>query len=176
MITLTIINYGGFMKIKRSDVLVLENVFTGMLESKMNPDMAYIIASNVVVIAEGAEKIRKAYKPVEGYDVYEKERMKLLNSVGKADTSGRYAFSPEQAVEFNKLQEKLNEKHANIVAAQAKYTETFNKMLEKNIELDLEKINLKEMTVDIEPAKLVIMIKAGIIDNGSKKGDVQRSK
>jgi hypothetical protein len=160
------------MKIKRSDVLVLENVFTGMLESKMSPDMAYTIASNVVAISECAEKIRKSYKPVDGHEVYEKERTKLLNSIGKADAGGRYSFSPEQAVEFNKLQEGLNEDYADVIAAQAKYTEKFNDMLEKNADVDIEKINLKEMTADIEPAKLVIMIKAGIIDNGSSKGDV----
>ena len=164
------------MKIKRSDVLVLENVFTGMLEEKMSPDMAYTIASNIVVISEGAEKIRKSYKAVDGHDIYEKERTDLLNKIGKADANGRYSFSPDQAVEFNELQEVLNLKHADVIAEQNKYTESFNKMLEKDIELDLEKINLKELTVDIEPAKLVIMIKTGIIDNGSSKGDVQGSK
>ena len=160
------------MKIKRSDVLVLENVFTGMLQEKMNPDMAFTIASNVVSISEAAEKIRKSWKPVEGHDAYEKERTKLLDSIGKADAAGKYSFSPDQAVEFNKLQDALNEKHAGVVKAQADYVEKFNEMLEKNIEVDLEKIKLKELGVDIEPAKLVIMIKAGIIDNGSSKRDV----
>jgi hypothetical protein len=164
------------MKIKRSDVLVLENVFTGMLQEKMHPDLAYAIASNVVVISEGAEKIRKSYKPVDGHDVYEKERTKLLNKIGKADANGRYSFSPDQAVEFKKLEEELNKTHADVIKDQAEYTKKFNLMLEKDIKLDLEKINLKEMTVDIEPAKLVILIKAGIIDNGSSEGDVQGSK
>jgi hypothetical protein len=164
------------MKIKRSYVLTLESVFTGMLQEKMNPDMAYTIASNVVVIAEGAEKIRKSYKAVTGHDEYEKERTALLNSIGKADPNGRYQFSPDQAVEFKKLEEALNEKNVDVISAQAEYTKKFDKMLENDIELDLDKINLKEMTVDIEPAKLVIMIKAGIIDNGSSKGDVQGSK
>jgi hypothetical protein len=164
------------MKIKRSDVLVLENVFTGMLEEKMSPDMAYTIASNIVAISECAEKVRKSYKSVKGYDVYEKERTKLLNQVGKADASGRYSFSPDQAVEFKKSEEGLNEKYADVIAEQKKYTEKFNEMLEKNADVDIEKINLKEMTAEIEPAKLVIMIKAGIIDNGSKKGNIPGSK
>ena len=160
------------MKIKRSDVLLLENVFTGMLQEKMNPDMAYKIASNVVIVAECAEKIRKSYKPVDGFSVYEAERKELLDKIGKADASGRYSFSPAQAVEFKKLEEDLKEKNAAVIEAHEEYTEKFNQMLEKTADVDVEKINLKEMTVDIEPAKLVIMIKAGIIDNGSETGDV----
>jgi hypothetical protein len=160
------------MKIKRSDVLVLENVFTGMLQEKMSPDMAYKIASNVVFVSECAEKIRKSWKPVEGHDAYEAERKELLDKIGKADANGRYSFSPDQAVEFNKLQEELNSNYSAILLAQKEYTESFNEMLEKNADVDIEKINLKEMTADIEPAKLVIMIKAGIIDNGSSEGDV----
>jgi len=160
------------MKIKRSDVLVLENVFTGMLQEKMNPELAFTIASNVVVIADHAEKIRKSWKPVDGFEAYETERKELLDKIGKSDDSGRYSFSPDQAVEFKKLEDELNETHADVVKDQAGYAKKFNLMLEKDIEIDLEKINLKEMTVNIEPAKLVIMIKAGIIDNGSEKGDV----
>jgi hypothetical protein len=164
------------MKIKRSDVLVLETVFTGMLQEKMNPELAYTVASNIVSISECAEKIRKSYKPVDGFDIYEKERQELLNTIGKADASGRYSFSPDQAVEFKKLEEGLKEKHAGVIEDHEKYTEKFNEMLEKTADIDIEKLKLKELTNDIEPAKLVIMIKAGIIDNGSSTGDVQGSK
>ena len=160
------------MKIKRSDVLVLENVFTGMLQEKMNPDMAYVVASNVVVISESAEKIRKSWKPVDGFEAYEIERKALLDTIGRSDAGGRYSFSPDQAVAFKKLEEDLKEKYADIVEAQEKYSEKFNEMLEKTADVDIEKIKLKELTVNIEPAKLVIMIKAGIIDDGSSKGDV----
>jgi hypothetical protein len=160
------------MKIKKSAVLVLEGVFTGMLEDKMDPELAYKIASNSVVLAEGADKIRKSYKPVVGFDVYEKERKKLLDEIGKCDADGRYQFDPKQAIEFNEKQEILNKKHEAVVEEQEEYTKKFNLMLEKDIELDLDTIKLKEMTARIEPAKLVIMIKSGIIDHGSAKGDV----
>ena len=52
------------MKIKRSDLIVLENAFKGMLEDRMNPELAFKIASNVIVVSEGAEKINRPAIPI----------------------------------------------------------------------------------------------------------------
>ena len=160
------------MKIKRSDLIVLKNAFKGMLEDRMNPELAFKIASNVIVVSEGAEKIRKAYKPVDGFKAYESERNKLIVRLGTPTGDGKHSFLPKQAAEFNKLQVDLDEKHADVLKEQAEYTDEFNKMLDKKIELNIERINLKELTADIDPAKLVIMIKSGVIHNECGKGDV----
>lgn len=156
------------MKIKRSVILSLEQVLTGMLETPMAPELSFKIASNVVAVSEVAEKIKKSYQPVEGFDVYESERRKLLEEIAGASPNGQYQLTPEQAKEFNEKLLIVDEEYKDVIEKQKAYAEKFEAMLEKDHEINVEKIDIKDMKANIEPAKMVILVKSGILEHGDK--------
>lgn len=156
------------MKIKRSLILSLEQVLTGMLQTPMNPELSYQVAFNAVAVSECAETIKKSYQPVDGFDKYEAERRALLEKVAGKSPNGQYQLTPDQATTFNKELKGIDLKHKAVLNLQKIYSDEFNAMLEKETDVNAVEINLKDMKVDIEPAKMVILIQSGIVKNGSE--------
>ena len=72
------------MKIKRSEVLGLEAILNSMMEMPLDPEVAYKVASNVILASEEVEKIRKSYRVVEGYDEVEKLRTETIETRRRA--------------------------------------------------------------------------------------------
>ena len=157
------------MKIKRSEVLGLESVFNSMMEMPLDPEAAYKVASNLILASEETEKIRKSYKTVEGYNDVEKLREKTIVGLGgERQPNGSFTLPAENAEKIRAAIDTINEEHSAVIEKQNDYQEKFNALLDKNIDVDFEVINREELTAKIEPGKLVLMIKSGILRNGSK--------
>jgi hypothetical protein len=157
------------MKIKRSDVFGLEKVFNSLMEAPLDPEVAYKVASNGILASEFTEKIRKSYKAVEGYDEIQKLRADLIkNGGGEAQTNGSFSIPPEKAAAISAALETFGEEHKAILEAQDEYQAKFDAMLDKESDVDFKTINRKELTTAIEPGKLVLMIKVGILADGDK--------
>ena len=157
------------MKLKRSQVLGLENAFNALMEMRLDPEVAYKIASNGILANEVAEKIRKTYKPVDGYKEVEDLRKGILEKAGaKPEANGTYSVTPESATQVNADLEALNREHKVVIDEQKAYQEKFDEMLNETVEIAFETIDRKDLTVSIEPKKLVLMIRSGILKDGSK--------
>ena len=157
------------MKLRRSQVLGLENAFNALMEMRLDPEVAYKIASNGILANEVAEKIRKTYKPVDGYKEVEDLRKGIFEKAGaKLGANGTYSVTHESATQLNADLEALNEERKVVIDEQKAYQAKFDEMLEEIMEIAFETIYRKDLTVSIEPMKLVLMIKTGILTNGSK--------
>ena len=157
------------MKIKRSEVLGLESVFNSMMEMPLDPEAAYKVASNVILASEETEKIRKSYKAVKGYGDVENLRAETIKKLGgERQPNGSFTLPAEKAEEIRAAIDRINEANEITIKKQNDYQEKFNALLDKTIDVDFEVINREELTAKIEPGKLVLMIKSGILRNGSK--------
>ena len=157
------------MKLKRSEAFGLENAFNSLMEMRLDPEVAYKIASNGILANEVAETIRKSYKPVDGYKEVEDLRRGILDKAGaKPAENGTYSVTPESATKVNADLKALNEEHKVVIDEQKAYQEKFDEMLKDTVEIAFETIDRKDLTVSIEPMKLVLMIKTGILTNGNK--------
>ena len=157
------------MKLKRSEVMELDNVFKSLMEMKLEPTTAFKIASNSILSSELADKVRKSYKPVDGHEEVEKLRSEFLKDLGAThNPAGGFTIPAELAYTVGAQIDKFNKEHADVLEAQREYDEKFKRVLDHEVEIEFEKIKLEELTVEIEPGKLVRMIKTGIITNGSK--------
>ena len=157
------------MKIKRSEVFGLENAFNSLMEVRLDPEVAYKIASNGIIANELADKIRKTYTPIDGYGEIEEQRREIIiKAGGKKEPNGTFAVNPDQANRITSEVKAFEEKHKVIIDAQKRYQEKFNEFLDKKVDVDFKTIERKELTAAIEPAKLVLMIKVGILTDGDK--------
>jgi single-stranded DNA-specific DHH superfamily exonuclease len=157
------------MKLKRLDIFGLEKVFTSLMENPLDPDVAYKVASNLILAGEFTEKIRKSYKAIEGYDKVQEARAKLLNDNGGiARADGSYEIPNELLSKMNELLEAFATEHKELLDKQAEYQAKFDELLEKESDVDFKTIDRKELTGEIEPGKLVLMIKTGILTDGDK--------
>ena len=162
-------NRGGIMKLRRSQVLGLENAFNALMEMRLDPEVAYKVASNGILANELSEKIRKSYKPVDGYNEVEDLRRDVLNKSGsKPEANGSYSVPSAVATQVGVDLEAINEKHKVVLDEQKAYQAKFDEMLGKTVEIAFETIERKELTGSIEPMKLVLMIQTGILTNGNK--------
>ena len=74
----------------------------------------------------------------------------------------------EKAEEIRAAIDNINEANKETIEKQNDYQEKFNVLLDETINVDFEVINREELTAKIEPGKLVLMIKTGILRNGCK--------
>jgi len=157
------------MKLKRSEAFSLENAFNSLMEMRLDPEVAYKIASNGILANEEAEKIRKSYKPVDGFNEVESLRSEIITkSGGKRQDNGSFSIPSDKADAISNEVEAFNEEHKVVIDEQRAYQEKFDEMLNEDVEIAFETIDRKDLTVSIEPKKLVLMIRTGILRNGSK--------
>ena len=157
------------MRVKRSEVLGLESILNSMMEMPLDPEVAYKVASNVILASEEVEKIRKSYRTVEGYDEVEKLRTETIQKLGgERQPNGSFTLPAEKAEEIRAAIDNINEANKETIEKQNDYQEKFNVLLDETINVDFEVINREELTAKIEPGKLVLMIKTGILRNGCK--------
>ena len=157
------------MKLKRSEVFGLENAFNQLMQARMNPNVAYNVASNGILAHEEAETIRKSYQPVDGFEEFEKLRSEIISKAGgEREANGSLTLPADKAAAISGVLEKLNEEHKDVVDAQAVYQKEFNAMMENEVDVEFKTINRKELTAEIEPGKLVLLIKTGILTDGDK--------
>jgi hypothetical protein len=155
------------MKLKRSEVFGLEAAFNALMEIKLEPEVAYKMASNSILANELAEKVRKSYQPVEGYNDIEKLRNDLIaDSGGVRQPNGTYTVPSDKAEEIEAVVEKFNKEHQAIIDAQTAYRKKFDVLMEKDTDVAFKTITRKELTGVIEPGKLVLMIRTGILTDG----------
>jgi predicted nuclease with TOPRIM domain len=155
------------MKLKRSEVFGLETVFNSLMEIKLEPEVAYKMASNAILANELAEKVRKSYQPVEGYEDIEKLRNDLIaDSGGARQPNGAYTIPADKAKEIEVEVEKFNEEHKHVIDEQTAYRKKFDALMDKDTDVAFKTITRKELTGAIEPGKLVLMIKTGILTDG----------
>jgi hypothetical protein len=156
------------MKLKRSEVFGLEAAFNSLMETLLDPEVAYKVASNAILASELAEKIRKTYKPVEGYKEVEEWRSDIVKEGGgKRQQNGSFTIPADKAKAIGEKIEALNEKNKGVIEGQAAYQEKFNELMDKETDVDFKTIDRKELTAKIEPGKLVLMIKTGILKDGN---------
>lgn len=153
------------MLLSKNNILKLSVIFKSLLEERMSPETSFIIASNFVELNSVTEKIRKSYNQVEGYGEFVKERDDILMDLGTGvGNDGRITIAGDKAAYLkNKLNE-LSEKHSKTLSSHDEYEKEFNKMLSKEIEIDVQKINKKELPEKIEPSKLVELIRSGLLE------------
>lgn len=157
------------MKLKRSYVFGLEAAFNSLMEVKLDPDVAYKVASNVILASELVEKIRKTFNPVDGFEDVEKLRNDLIEkSGGIRQKNGSFTIPADKAKEIGEVIEAFNEENKEILDNQADYRKKFDELLDKDTDVDFKTIDRKELTGEIEPGKLVLMIKTGILTDGNK--------
>jgi hypothetical protein len=163
------------MKLKRSDVFGLEAAFNSLMETLLDPEVAYKVASNGILANELAEMIRKTYKSVEGYEEIEKWRSEIVKEGGgKRQQNGSFTIPADKAKIIGEKIEALNEKNKGVIENQAAYQKKFDELLDKETDVDFKTIDRKELTEKIEPGKLVLMIKTGILTDGNKQGNIRR--
>jgi hypothetical protein len=155
------------MKLKRSDILKVDAVFSSIIENRLNPEAAFLIASNVIMTNEVSDKIKKAYKPVDGFKEYSEKRVELIKSFGGVDI-GNGSFEVKNSEGLMVALDKLEGDHTVIVGNQHEYDEKFNKAIEAAEEVDLKPITLDDLAgCDISGADMRVLITAGLISNGS---------
>jgi predicted nuclease with TOPRIM domain len=155
------------MKLKRSEVFGLETVFNSLMEIKLEPEVAYKMASNAILANELAEKVRKSYQPVEGYEDLEKLRNDIIkNAGGEQQQNGAYTIPAEKAKEIEVEVEKFNEENKEVLEKQTAYRKKFDELMDKDTDVAFKTITRKELTGAIEPGKLVLMIRTGILTDG----------
>jgi len=157
------------MKLKKSEVFGLESVLNSLMETLLDPEVAYKVASNVILASEITEAVRKSYKAVDGYEEIEKLRIDLIEkSGGKRESSGQFTLPAEKAAEIGEKIEAFNAEHKDTIEKQKAYQTKFDAMLDKAVEIDFKIINRKELTAEIKPSQLVLMIKTGMLTDGDK--------
>jgi len=157
------------MEIKRSDIFGLDAAFGLLMKVKLDPEVAYKIAYNAIVSNGIVERIRKSYKSVDGFDEVEQLRSDIIiNGGGQRQANGSFSIPADNADAISKAVEAFNDQHRDVIDAQDAYNKEFDELLGHCTHVAFEIIDRKELTAAIEPEKLVLMIKTGILTDGSK--------
>lgn len=157
------------MKMTKAEVFGIEKVLGSLLEVKLDPEVAFKVASNTILASEFVETIKKSYQAVKGYQEVIDNRNKLLVDIGAtAQEDGSFSLPTEEAAGANEKIEAFNLEHKDLIDEQNEYQAKFDKMLGKETAIDFKIINRKELTAEIEPGKLVLMIKVGMLTDGDK--------
>ena len=152
------------MKIKKKDMLNLSGVLSELVQNRMKPQLAYIVAKNHVLVNAEVDIIRSAYKPVKGWDKVVKARQEVFKELGAQTKDGQvFSVTEDKRNELSSRMAEIDNEFADTIEAQGEYDEEFNESLEDHVDIDIEKISLDEMTGDIEPSKLVTLMTAGLI-------------
>jgi pyridoxal biosynthesis lyase PdxS len=133
----------------------------------LKPEVAFTVASNVIMTNGIAEKIRKAYKQVEGFKKYSEARKVVIEECGGVDM-GNGSFKVENAEGLTEKLVELSVEHKDVVESQESYDKNFNEAMEGIEEADLKPITLDDLAgCDIDGAGMKVLIEAGLISDGS---------
>jgi hypothetical protein len=157
------------MQLTKSEVFEVENVLNSLMEVKLDPEVAFKVASNLILAMDFVAKIRKSYQAVDGYKEVEKLRNELFVELGAtAKPDGSFTIPADKAKAAGERMDAFNTLNKDVIDEQNAYQVKFDEMLSKIVELDFKIINRKELTAEIEPGKLVTMIKVGMLTDGNK--------
>ena len=152
------------MKLRMNRIGVLNQVVGTLLDSVLEPETAFKVATNHLALNTAAEKLQKAYKPVDGHDKVRGQYQEAAKQFGGVQNpDGTTTIDSKSATKLQAEINRINVKYSDIVEAQKAYDEKFNLMLEKEIEVELEVLNKEELTAAIKPRDIVILMDAGIL-------------
>jgi len=153
------------MKIKREKVALLEVAFRGLIEEHFDPETAFKIAQNLIVASDTLEAIKKTYSVHPDYTAYVDAMQSVIKGAGGIQKDdGSFELNAEQAMSIKDELDKLSEEHKDAIEANNKYSEQFREFLDREIELEFTKIELKELTGKIKPKQILELIRAGILE------------
>jgi len=153
------------MKIKREKVALLEVAFQGLIEEQLEPETSFKIAKNLIVASETVAAIKKTYVVKPEYTAYIEAMQEVIKGAGGIQKpDGSFELKPEQAMSIKDELDKLAEEHKDAIDAHNEYAETFKEFLDREIELEFTKIELKELTGKIKPKQILELVRAGILE------------
>lgn len=156
------------VELTKEEVLELNDGIKALSKVKADPRFSYGVSKNKRIIRDEVESLEETIKPSDDFVEYEKERVKLVESLAKRDDkgspriirvpvvgkSGEQSFDTRYDVDendpkFKSELKKLKSKYKDSIDTQKEKESTFEKMLKEKITLDLYGIQL-DLVPDIE--------------------------
>lgn len=157
------------MKIKRKELLRLNNGIAMLEGRQFSVKFSYFIAKNKVLMKDEVVALQEAKKAGEGYREFDLERARMAqehadkNEDGSAKIHDNSFVITAKAEEFQEKLSALREKYAKPIKEFEAQMEQFNDLLEEEIDFEGTKVNLKDIPPQIEPAILEALILADLI-------------
>lgn len=138
---------------KNKDIIRLHN---GLQQVKDLPGVsfAYAVAKNTRIIANDIESLQKALEPSKEFSEYEEKRLDLAKKYAKKDEKGEpltenNMFVMENFAEFNEQFKALQDLNKDVLDARKKQEEEYLELVEKDVSLELYKIDREDVPKDI---------------------------
>jgi hypothetical protein len=138
------------VRIKRKDLVVLDNTLGELANMQGSIKFAYAIAKTKININPEIVTIRDVIKPSGDFVAYENQRSELCNQLADKDTNGRplvfggnYVINANRS-EFNDRLKVLQDKYTEAISEQVKKDPEIEKFLEEEVEVVVSKIDLSD--------------------------------
>jgi len=144
------------MKLTRQQVLDLHNGLHSV--GNLNGvKFAYAVSKNLFKMKSEVEALQETYKPAQEFVTYEGERIKLAEEhAEKTDDepkkimeNGIQRFVIKDKKTFDKELEVLKKKYKTALESRKEQIESFEALLKEKIEIDLHKIDIKDVPKEI---------------------------
>jgi hypothetical protein len=143
------------MKVKRGELFNLAGVFASVRNLSCGGKLGYAIAKNKRAIGKEWEATQKVLEFSEKYKEYDDKRIKLCEKFADKDEKGKPILKNNNFIglennkEFKEELDKLKEEYKEAVAEQKEKKDTYNNMLDEEIDFDLHKVKFDELPKDI---------------------------
>lgn len=120
---------------------------------------SYAIAKNIALIKPEVESLQKSIDMTEEYKEFDAKRIELAKKHAKKDKNGEPLvvdknYVPGNEAELEKEFAVLKEENKELVEARKKQMDEFNELLDKQNDVKLYKINIKDIPEEISSQQM----------------------
>lgn len=120
---------------------------------------SYAIAKNISIIKPEVESLQKSIDMTEEYKEFDAKRIELAKKHAKKDKNGEPLvvdknYVPENEAELEKKFAVLKEENKELVEARKKQMDEFNELLDKQNDVKLYKISIKDIPEEISSQQM----------------------
>jgi len=164
------------MKITKKQLLDFNQAFNVLSSTVQSKVLVYSLLKNSKLIADEAEALNKAFETdSEEYKDYIQKTQELSQKYGDKDETGELKLTenkmgvivsdPENKKNLTEEIKKLDEDYKDALEARNKELEKYNELLSEEIEIDFNKIKLKDLPDTLtNDAKFAVSVLIDLIE------------
>ena len=159
------------VSLKRENIMAIWATLESLKDKKLGIRATYAIVKNKKSISTEVEAVQEASRPPEGFIQYERSRLEMCNNLANKDKDdkailidGRFQFSEENQIEFNKQLVSLQEQYKKALEETQQLDDQVGNLLNETMEVELYQINMNQFNDgDLTVGQMEVLVDANII-------------
>jgi outer membrane protein OmpA-like peptidoglycan-associated protein len=162
------------MKLKKRDLMRLNNAITAIEGRKFSVKFSYFLAKNKIQLKDEISMLDQLRMPSDEFKEYDSERAKLALKYADRNPDGSPKIDNQEfliTIQAGKFQEgvsKLKEKYNEVIEQHNQQLKEFEEILDEEAIYDGATVGYKDIPDDIEPVIIEVLLSAALINEEEK--------